>query len=572
MLTSADTLRVVARGEWFTTIDLKDAYFHVPVAPHHRQFLRFAYRGRHFQFTVLPFGLSLSPRVFTRVVAAALAPLQTQGMKVLPYLDDWLVCAPPRSQVTQDTARLLSHVARLGLTVNWGKSCLSCGTSGLTVSAATANVDEQPAPRCQWHRQRRVRVTLSCLSLSMEGEGVSGSRCAHGHNSGPPGAGNNRHLPLGMGRSVAGQDCAGTVVCPRGYTAYQRARAQGCAASTGLLSAPFGGQACSGPVGQHVHGFPGEPPGGHQVGTASPGIPEPVDLGVSPSGQPVGSLFTRGQESGCGLPLPTEAPTRRMAASSRGGGLDVGPLRQGGGRPLCLGGVYTLPPLVLLDRSHQPVGAGCVGTRLAGQTAVCLSTIASDPTNTPEGPFAGPPASAGGSLLAREALVSTAAQTLLQCAMAPPRQEGPPVTAEGSDLASRPLSPPALGLATAGPDPLLRDCTVAVRGTVPSARAPSTRLQYENRWKLFSNWCAARAVDPVHCTVATILEFLQFLLDSGRSHSTLKVYVTAISSLHDGVDGATVRRHRLVSASPHSHEGSGMGPAAGAESPVIASL
>ena len=80
-----------------------------------------------------------------------------------------------------------------------------------------------------------------------------------------------------------------------------------------------------------------------------------------------------------------------------------------------------------------------------------------------------------------------------------------------------------------------------------SARAPSTRLQYANRWKLFSNWCAARAVDPVHCAVTTVLEFLQSLLDSGRSHSTLRVYVAAISSLHDRVDSATVGCHRLVS-------------------------
>ena len=80
-----------------------------------------------------------------------------------------------------------------------------------------------------------------------------------------------------------------------------------------------------------------------------------------------------------------------------------------------------------------------------------------------------------------------------------------------------------------------------------SARAPSTRLQYANKWKLFSNWCAARAVDPVHCAVTTVLEFLQSLLDSGRSHSTLRVYVAAISSLHDRVDSATVGCHRLVS-------------------------
>ncbi|XP_074533298.1 uncharacterized protein LOC141796211 [Halichoeres trimaculatus] len=124
MLTTADVLRTVTEGEWFTSVDLADAYFHVPIAPQHRQFLRFAYKGRHWQFRVLPFGLSLSPRVFTRCVKAALAPLQSQGMKVLPYLDDWLICAPSQSQVVQDTAKLLAHVAQLGLRVNYKKSCL----------------------------------------------------------------------------------------------------------------------------------------------------------------------------------------------------------------------------------------------------------------------------------------------------------------------------------------------------------------------------------------------------------------------------------------------------------------
>ena len=55
MLTTSDIRRVVARGEWFTTVDLKDAYFHVPIASHHQCFLRFAFRGWHFQFRLLPF-------------------------------------------------------------------------------------------------------------------------------------------------------------------------------------------------------------------------------------------------------------------------------------------------------------------------------------------------------------------------------------------------------------------------------------------------------------------------------------------------------------------------------------
>ncbi len=124
MLSIADVLRTATRGEWFASIDLKDAYFHVPIAPHHRKFLRFAFQGCHFLFRVLPFGLSLSPRVFTRCVAAALSPLQSRGLKIMLSLDDWLICAPSRSQAIQDVALILSYVARLGLRVNFMKSGL----------------------------------------------------------------------------------------------------------------------------------------------------------------------------------------------------------------------------------------------------------------------------------------------------------------------------------------------------------------------------------------------------------------------------------------------------------------
>jgi len=61
MLRMADVLQSVPQGAWFVSIDLKDAYFHVPIAPHHRQFLRFAFQGQAYQFKVMPFGLSLDP-------------------------------------------------------------------------------------------------------------------------------------------------------------------------------------------------------------------------------------------------------------------------------------------------------------------------------------------------------------------------------------------------------------------------------------------------------------------------------------------------------------------------------
>ncbi|XP_056269652.1 uncharacterized protein LOC130193228 [Pseudoliparis swirei] len=146
MLSMADVLRTVSRGDLFTSVDLKDAYFHVPIVPCHRQFLRFAFQGRCFQFRVLPFGLSLSSRVFTRCVAAALSPLQLQGMKIMPYLDNWLICA----QAAQDTTRLLSHVALLGLRVNMQKCSLPPSQSITFISIAL----DSAAMRARPSRQR----------------------------------------------------------------------------------------------------------------------------------------------------------------------------------------------------------------------------------------------------------------------------------------------------------------------------------------------------------------------------------------------------------------------------------
>ncbi|KAL0160844.1 hypothetical protein M9458_044569, partial [Cirrhinus mrigala] len=125
MLTLKHILTCVRLQDWFVAIDLKDAYFHVSILPRHRPFLRFAFEGRAYQYKVLPFGLSLSPRVFTKVAEAALAPLRVMGIRILNYLDDWLILAHSWDLVCAHRDMVLNHLARLGLQVNWEKSKLS---------------------------------------------------------------------------------------------------------------------------------------------------------------------------------------------------------------------------------------------------------------------------------------------------------------------------------------------------------------------------------------------------------------------------------------------------------------
>ncbi|XDV52760.1 hypothetical protein PO909_021427 [Leuciscus waleckii] len=101
--------------DWFAAIDLKDAYFHVPILPRHRPFLHFAFEGRAYQYKVLPFGLSLSPCVFTRVTEGALVPMREQCVRILNYLDDWLILAHSREQLYEHRDLVLRHLSQLGL-------------------------------------------------------------------------------------------------------------------------------------------------------------------------------------------------------------------------------------------------------------------------------------------------------------------------------------------------------------------------------------------------------------------------------------------------------------------------
>ena len=58
METNGSLLKALQKGQWLTILDLKDAYFHIPIHPSYRQYLRFCHEGVVWQFRALPFGLT----------------------------------------------------------------------------------------------------------------------------------------------------------------------------------------------------------------------------------------------------------------------------------------------------------------------------------------------------------------------------------------------------------------------------------------------------------------------------------------------------------------------------------
>ena len=74
---------------------------------------------------MLPFGLNIAPRVFTKITRTVAVLLVDEGVQVLMYLDDWLVQGMSEEEARTATATTLSVCRDLGFRFNIPKSLLS---------------------------------------------------------------------------------------------------------------------------------------------------------------------------------------------------------------------------------------------------------------------------------------------------------------------------------------------------------------------------------------------------------------------------------------------------------------
>ena len=124
METVALVLLSVREGDFLASLDLKDAYFQIPIHGSSRKLLRFMSEGTVYQFKALCFGLSTAPQVFTRVFAAVSAWAHSRGIRLLRCLDDWLVFSSSERKAKESIRELLSLCRTLGIVINEKKSDL----------------------------------------------------------------------------------------------------------------------------------------------------------------------------------------------------------------------------------------------------------------------------------------------------------------------------------------------------------------------------------------------------------------------------------------------------------------
>ena len=113
---------LLKRNDWMTKVNLKDAYFMIPIHRSNRSVLRFSNQNRLYQFLCLPFSLSWAPWVFTKTLRPVLTLLRELGVRLVAYINDILVLAETEEMARDHTSGLIYLLDNLEFMVHQGNT------------------------------------------------------------------------------------------------------------------------------------------------------------------------------------------------------------------------------------------------------------------------------------------------------------------------------------------------------------------------------------------------------------------------------------------------------------------
>ena len=552
METPQSVLRSIRPGDWMISLDLQDAYLQVPVHHDSRRFLRFMVAGKSYQFRVLCFGLTTAPQVFTRIMAPVSAILHRYGVRMLRYLDDWLILASTELACLQSRDRLLSICTELGIQVNLTKLSLVPTQSLVYLGMEIRSLPfiARPTPARVNNLLRLIEEFLSTpspparpvsgllvpsLSRGSSLVGSSGP-AARGSESLPSSP--RRQLLLGRFRCRLGSPsrrtpCLGSLVSSSEDFLYQPERASSSLVRTEGLRTPVGGPVGSTVLRQHHHSslsssfgrnilFHSErhSKGGSPLGGESP----------CPSSAQVhhGVVQCHSGRS----KSPQSGDRVRMDPSS-GGIRSAGPQMASGDRSVCNLPDREAPSVLLTGLRSAGSGNECSSPALGRSPSLCLSSDRHHKESSCQTEVLEElRVDSHRSVLASEGMVPGPSGTIIRRSHHTVRSKRSTKTAPLPPLPSKSAYASADCMATIKRFARQAGFSSAVAGQLIFCRRLSTRLNYQARWGTYRKWCrdfGHRSSSPF---IAKIAEFLTYMFKrKGAALATIKGYRAVLSAV-----------------------------------------
>ena len=120
MCTIQDVMKMLSRNMVMASIDLTEAYFHLPIFHDHIPFLHFMWEEKMYEYCALPNGLCSGPRIFTRITKEIMKFLRKKKLiRILIYIDDTFLCAETIEELEENINITLDMFRNCGFTIKY---------------------------------------------------------------------------------------------------------------------------------------------------------------------------------------------------------------------------------------------------------------------------------------------------------------------------------------------------------------------------------------------------------------------------------------------------------------------
>ena len=106
------------------SVNLRDAYYSVPMSVHAQKYLKFTWSGKLYKFTCLPNGLCCAPRLFKKLLKPVYSTLILKGHLSVGYIDDSYFQRKTFVACQENVTDTVNIFQDLGFTIHPEKSVL----------------------------------------------------------------------------------------------------------------------------------------------------------------------------------------------------------------------------------------------------------------------------------------------------------------------------------------------------------------------------------------------------------------------------------------------------------------
>ena len=578
-------------GEWVTSIDFKDAYFHIPIHSQSRKYMRFHIQGQSYQFKALPFGLSTAPMEFTVVAKEVKLMALRQGIRIHQYLDDWLVTTSTHHTCLQHTQTLVTLCQELGWLVNREKSELVpkqvfnfvgyqfdlkegrvrpteerwqiltdkirsimsdpvCSVRQfmsliglLTATEKQVHLGRLHMRPIQWHLEKQLEGT----KITGKGDTSShvppptskvvagGKQCASRSTITPAktcSANLYRRIKRRVGRSLRRPQCKGNLVPSREQVTHKPLRAKSSISSSKGVSNPGLQQDSVDSHRQHNSGCLYQQRRGDEVGvTVCPTVENPV-LVHQTAGNPQGMSHPRPAERDSRQAIQTwpDHSNRVVTSSSSVPSCmrKVAPATSG---PVCHQIQQQTAPVCVTGARPPGLGSGCTQPLLGRPGPIRLPTGSHLGQSGGEAP--GLPLQQNNPdcpRVAQHALVLGPGSNVKPDPTVSAQHTQPSGSAIQPGPSQEPVESEPTCLAPRASAIKEQGFSEAVAARIEAPQRRSTRSVYEAKWTIFTKWCLSNQVDFRAPPLKAIADFLLHLFqDKKLQPGTIDGYRSAIA-------------------------------------------